>query len=228
MPPRNCTHIILKEYRSHKRNFETDRDVRRSSDTHGSGAARHPRRDDRAPLRIEEDPAPGRDVHHKLRQVPYQDIAGLQALASDSAETLQGHLIATAIASRGETSEDMELHLEEEILVASPKITRMLWVLDTAVTIAPLLGLFGTIVGMIQAFSVLKDASGASKVTGGIADALISPIAVYFVNYFNTISREIMHQLDLIKLVLINHLHGKGGTAAPVARPVRMSVTHRE
>ena len=150
-------------------------------------------------------------MHHKLRQVPYQDIAGLQALASDSAETLQGHLIATAIASRGKTSEDMELHLEEEILVASPKITRMLWVLDTAVTIAPLLGLFGTIVGMIQAFSVLKDASGASKVTGGIADALISPIAVYFVNYFNTISREIMHQLDLIKLVLINHLHGKGG-----------------
>ncbi len=174
----------------------------------------------------------GRDVHHKLRQVPYQNIAGLQALANDSAETLQGHLIATAIASRGETSEDMELHLEEEILAASPKITRMLWVLDTAVTIAPLLGLFGTIVGMIQAFSVLKDASGASKVTGGIADALISTgtglfiaiIAVYFVNYFNTISREIMHQLDLIKLVLINRLHGKGvGTAAPVARPVRMT-----
>ena len=174
----------------------------------------------------------GQDVHHKLRQVPYQNIAGLQALANDSAETLQGHLIATAIASRGETSEDMELHLEEEILAASPKITRMLWVLDTAVTIAPLLGLFGTIVGMIQAFSVLKDASGASKVTGGIADALISTgtglfiaiIAVYFVNYFNTISREIMHQLDLIKLVLINRLHGKGvGTAAPVARPVRMS-----
>jgi len=47
-------------------------------------------------------------------------------------------------------------------------------------------------------------------------------------NYFNTISREIMHQLDLIKLVLINHLHGKGvGTTAPGARPVRMSVTHR-
>ena len=84
---------------------------------------------------------------------------------------------------------------------------------------AVLLGLFGTIVGMIQAFSVLKDASGASKVTGGIADALISTIAVYFVNYFNTISREIMHQLDLIKLVLINHLHGKGvDTTAPGAR----------
>jgi biopolymer transport protein ExbB len=160
----------------------------------------------------------GRDVHNKLRQVAYQNIAGLQSLADQTTQTLQGHLIVTAIASRGESAEEMEMHLEEEILTAMPKINRLLWILDTSVTIAPLLGLFGTIIGMIQAFNVLSANGGPSKVTGGIADALVSTgaglliaiIAVYFVNYFNALTRQIVHQLELIKLILINRIHGKG------------------
>jgi biopolymer transport protein ExbB len=170
----------------------------------------------------------GGDIHNRLRQVAYQNIPGLQAIANESADTLQGHLITTAIASRGEDADEMEMHLEEEILTAMPKINRLLWVLDTSVTIAPLLGLFGTIIGMIQAFNVLAVNGGPSKVTGGIADALVSTgaglliaiIAVYFVNYFNDLTRRIVHQLELIKLILINRVHGKGigGTAAQ--RPV--------
>jgi biopolymer transport protein ExbB len=160
----------------------------------------------------------GKNVHQRLRQVPYQNIAGLQRLAEETADTLQGRLIATAIASRGESAEEMESHLEEEVLDAMPKINRGIWVLDTSVTIAPLLGLFGTIIGMIQAFNVLSANGGPSKVTGGIADALVSTgaglliaiIAVYFVNYFNALIAQILHQLELIKLVLINRVHGKG------------------
>jgi biopolymer transport protein ExbB len=174
----------------------------------------------------------GRDIHNKLRQVAYQNIAGLQAVADQSVDTLQGHLITTAIASRGEDAEEMEMHLEEEILSAMPKITRLLWILDTSVTIAPLLGLFGTIIGMIQAFNVLSANGGPSKVTGGIADALVSTgaglliaiIAVYFVNYFNSLTRQIVHQLELIKLILINRVHGKGlgAVAEPMVRPARV------
>jgi biopolymer transport protein ExbB len=160
----------------------------------------------------------GRDTHGALRQVGYQNFAGLQAVADKQADTLQGHLITTAIVSRGESAEEMEMHLEEEVLDAMPKITRGIWVLDTSVTIAPLLGLFGTIIGMIQAFNVLSANGGPQKVTGGIADALVSTgaglliaiIAVYFVNYFNALSRQIVHQLELIKLILINRTHGSG------------------
>ncbi len=170
----------------------------------------------------------GHDIHNRLRQVAYQNIAGLQDVAAASTNTLQGHLITTAIASRGETAEAMEMHLEEEIMTAMPKISRLLWVLDTAVTIAPLLGLFGTIIGMVQAFNVLSVNGGAAKVTGGIADALVSTgaglliaiIAVYFVNYFNNLTRRIVHQLELIKLILINRVHGKGIGGAAAQRPV--------
>lgn len=173
----------------------------------------------------------GKYAHNNLRKVAKQDADGLQAIAEISGDALQSHLISTAIALRGESAEEMELHLDEEIMAASPKITRRLWVLDTAVTIAPLLGLFGTIIGMIQAFNVLSSDGGPSKVTGGIADALVSTgaglliaiIAVYFVNYFGTLAREIMNQLELIKVVLINRMQGSDESAAQAMRPTRFS-----
>ncbi|ABQ30401.1 MULTISPECIES: MotA/TolQ/ExbB proton channel family protein [Acidiphilium] len=160
----------------------------------------------------------GRRIHAALRAVGYGNPAGLRQLAETNGATLQGHLIATALASRGENADELDNHLEEEIMDAMPRITRGLWILDTAVTIAPLLGLFGTIIGMIQAFDVLSSNGGPAKVTGGIADALVSTgaglliaiIAVYLVNYFNNLSRRIVLQLELIKVVLINRLHGRG------------------
>ena len=171
----------------------------------------------------------GRDIHNRLRQVAYQNVPGLQTIADQSTNTLQGHLINVAIASRGESADEMEMHIEEEILTAMPKINRLLWILDTSVTIAPLLGLFGTIIGMIQAFNVLSANGGPSKVTGGIADALVSTgaglliaiIAVYFVNYFNSLSRQIVQQLELIKVILINRIHGRGLDAVAETTPSR-------
>jgi biopolymer transport protein ExbB len=64
-------------------------------------------------------------------------------------------------------------------VAATIEIGRMkagLTVLDTIVTLAPLLGLLGTIIGMIQSFQIMA-ASGISQphaVTGGVAEALLA------------------------------------------------------
>lgn len=53
-------------------------------------------------------------------------------------------------------------------------------VLDTCITLAPLLGLLGTVLGMMNTFGALGDgdiAANAGKITGGVGEALIAVAA---------------------------------------------------
>ena len=106
--------------------------------------------------------------------------------------------------------------LEESIMREAPGIDRFLWVLDTIVTMAPLLGLLGTIIGMFNAFQVLGDPGSApTKVTGGVAEALLATasglfIAILGLFFFNALSnrvRVIMHQLETLKVMLVNRMY---------------------
>ncbi len=106
--------------------------------------------------------------------------------------------------------------LEESIMREAPGIDRHLWVLDTIVTMAPLLGLLGTIIGMFNAFQVLGDPGNApTKVTGGVAEALLATasglfIAILGLFFFNALSnrvRVIMHQLETLKVMLVNRMY---------------------
>ena len=114
-----------------------------------------------------------------------------------------------------------DAHLEEAIMHEVPGLDRSLWILDTVITLAPLLGLFGTIVGMFNAFHVLGDMqNGASQITGGIAEALIATasglmiaiIGLIFFNALHTRVRVVLHQLETIKIMLVNrHARMNGG-----------------
>ncbi|OBS08668.1 MotA/TolQ/ExbB proton channel family protein [Acidihalobacter prosperus] len=160
----------------------------------------------------------GGRVEESLKALGYRDVRGLKALGEDYSHTLQGRLILQAVASKAETPDALSQHLDEEVLWSMPRLDQYLWLLDTAATLGPLLGLFGTIIGMIDTFNVLGSSGAAVKATGGIADALVSTgmglfiaiISVLFLNLLNKRLRLAMHQLDLIRLLLINRLHGEG------------------
>ncbi|MEJ0003388.1 MAG: MotA/TolQ/ExbB proton channel family protein [Pararobbsia sp.] len=128
--------------------------------------------------------------------------------------TVQSELVKTAISVRGKEEAVVEREIEETIMFQMPRLDRNLWVLDTAVTLGPLLGLLGTIIGMVESFNVLG-ASGTSNpngVTGGIGHALtatacgltIAIICVIFLNYFNKRIRMTVNQFDLIKSLLVS------------------------
>lgn len=160
----------------------------------------------------------GNRIEHELRALGYRDLRGLRELGERYAHTLQGRLILQIAASRASTPEALSQHLDEEVLWSMPRLDQYLWLLDTAATLGPLLGLFGTIIGMIDTFNVLGSAGAAVKATGGIADALISTgmglfiaiVSVLFLNLLNKRLRLAMHQLDLIRLLLLNRLFGDG------------------
>ncbi len=56
------------------------------------------------------------------------------------------------------------------------RFDRGLWILDTSITLAPFLGLLGTVTGMIHSFGLLgaQELGAPIAITGGIAQALIA------------------------------------------------------
>jgi biopolymer transport protein ExbB len=86
------------------------------------------------------------------------------------------------------------------------RFSQGLSVLDTVITLAPLLGLFGTVVGMIHAFGLLgaKELEAPSVITGGIAEALIATafgliiaiVALIPFNYLNSRLEEARHEIE--------------------------------
>lgn len=113
--------------------------------------------------------------------------------------------------------EVMANRLDETIMLIAPKLDRRLWVLDTVVTLAPLLGLFGTIIGMFHAFSVLASPGHApADVTAGVADALVATAFGIFIamlglaafNALNNQVRIVIHQLDSMKMMIMNRTDG--------------------
>jgi biopolymer transport protein ExbB len=82
-------------------------------------------------------------------------------------------VIAVGIEHSNPSSEEA---MEAATLAEVPRMKQYLPVLDTIVTLAPLLGLLGTITGMISSFGIMSMAGIGQPhaITGGIAEALIA------------------------------------------------------
>ncbi|MEX0804694.1 MAG: MotA/TolQ/ExbB proton channel family protein [Candidatus Binatia bacterium] len=87
-----------------------------------------------------------------------------------------------------------------------PILKKRLSILDTIITLAPLLGLLGTVVGMIGSFDIMSEAGIGQPyaVTGGVAEALIAPatgllIAILTLipyNYFTHKAEREMEEIE--------------------------------
>ena len=161
----------------------------------------------------------GADVANAVAQLRHIDHKALAALAAEAGSLPQGAVLQAALRCPEVSDHDrLAGLLEEAILWQAPRIDKRLWVLDTIVTLAPLLGLFGTIIGMFNAFHVLGVSGAApTSVTAGVAEALIATasglliaiIGLVFFNGLNNRVRLIVHQMETIKLMLVNRLDGE-------------------
>ncbi len=110
--------------------------------------------------------------------------------------------------------EQMEYIAQSIYVDKQPKVVSRLWILDTIITLSPLMGLLGTILGIIDAFYSLSSGSVAADpaaVSRGIGTALyatgvgifIALYAMLFFNYFNNKAEEVTNQMKLITLTLL-------------------------
>ena len=96
-----------------------------------------------------------------------EEIANLSSL---------GFLLINCIKYKNLPRENFESKIEEKAAEVQYSLERNLTMLGTTATISPLIGLLGTVVGMITAFTGLTETSGANPdlLAAGISQALIT------------------------------------------------------
>jgi biopolymer transport protein ExbB len=111
------------------------------------------------------------------------------------------------------TPDEFQLALESAAQAELPILNRFSTVFETIIGASPLLGLLGTILGLIQAFSALRvgDIGGSrtAGVTGGISEALISTAAGLCVALVTLLFANTFRGLYRRQLALIQEYGGK-------------------
>lgn len=133
-------------------------------------------------------------------------------------------VIAAGVARMTQTQrrDDIELAMEEGILEAMPRLERRTPYLATFANIATLLGLLGTIIGLIAAFESVANADPAEKasqLSGSISIAmnttafgLIAAIPLLFLHAFlQNKTTDIIDGLEMAAVKCLNLMHRSKG-----------------
>ena len=163
----------------------------------------------------------------------FRKASGLEAVAVASEQFRASPLVAVfdfgysevdrQMKSRGavKNKATLERSLQLGISEAVTRLERNMSILATTATVSPFIGLFGTVMGIIDAFQSLGTAGAASlrAVAPGISEALITtalglaaaiPAAVAY-NWFGTTIREFGARMDDFALEFLNMTERNAG-----------------
>lgn len=144
----------------------------------------------------------------QARRLVAQDDPALDADGANlAAEVLREARSRCSTKAKRHEVEDIS---EALFIGAREKLQRHLWVLDTIVTAAPLLGLLGTILGIIETFSALAQSgiSDPQAVSAGIGTALFATAlgiatALYGLVFHNHFQDRVERIGETIKILLL-------------------------
>jgi len=129
-----------------------------------------------------------------------------------------GRVLAAGLANAKHGREIMKESIQEEASHVVHEMERFLTALGTIAVITPLLGLLGTVIGMIKVFAQLQleGAGNAAALAGGISEALITTAAgmtvaipaLIFHRYFLRRVDEIVVDMEQQSLRLVEVIHG--------------------
>ena len=144
------------------------------------------------------------------------DAAHIRALRESSP---LGKILAAGLVNREHDREIIKEAIENAGRHAVPELERYLRTLGSIAAISPFLGLFGTVVGMIQMFSGIGQhgVGDPSIVAEGIAVALINTAAglavaipsLLFYRYFRGRVNDLLIDMEQEAVQLVEMLHGE-------------------
>ncbi|WP_126454850.1 MotA/TolQ/ExbB proton channel family protein [Sulfuriflexus mobilis] len=130
-----------------------------------------------------------------------------------------GRIIAAGLVNRHHPREIMKESIEDAGRHIVPELERFLNTLGTIASITPLLGLLGTVVGMIDVFTAIIEhgVGNPAELADGISKALITTAAglsvaipaLMFYRYFRGRVNELVLTMEQEALKLIEVLHGE-------------------
>lgn len=138
-----------------------------------------------------------------------------------------GRFFRVILDNRNKPSWWVESRAGDEAQLIEKALSRGLWILETIVTAAPLLGLLGTIAGMMNSFRIISgnglvDPTG---ITGGVAQALIATavgisialIALFVFNFFSRLQSQTLDEMERLGTRLMDHIRlDQQGKEVPV------------
>ena len=85
--------------------------------------------------------------------------------------------ILTAAIQAYQNEDDIRQAIDDAVLVELPRLESHLNVLGTIAKTAPMLGLLGTVYGMYETFSAMRNSMAVNDLSGGISIALVTTMA---------------------------------------------------
>jgi len=169
-----------------------------------------------------------RDLVRRVRQLVEADQITDKVIAALEQNSPLGRVLAAGLASRHRSREIMMERLEDAGRHVVHDLERFLNTLGTIASTSPLLGLLGTVTGIIKSFNALQaGAAGDPRMlSGGIAEALIATAvgilvalpAVIFYNVFQKKGGDIEEQAAALGNIVIASMRThRRAEAAPTA-----------
>lgn len=139
-----------------------------------------------------------------------------------------GRVLAAGLSNRNSPRDIMKNSIEETGRHVVHDLERYLNTLGTIAAITPLLGLTGTVFGMIRVFNKIEERGGGdvSSLSGGIAEALITTaaglivaiVSLMFYRFFRGRVDELVVYMEQEAIKLVEVMHSKQGQAPTGSR----------
>lgn len=147
------------------------------------------------------------------------DHGAAAARLMEDAKTPYSRIFARGLRNADRPAEAIDMAMSQEAANEIPSLENYLPGLRTIITISPLLGLLGTIAGMIASFKEVARSglSSPTAVMGGVSEALVSTatgigiavIGLIFHNYFGNLVKRFVEDIEYYGSELTNFLTGR-------------------